>query len=61
MTEKPTPPSKTQTAVRLPPELLAKIDERAARYKMSRNAWIELALTRVVDMPSQITQRQERF
>jgi predicted HicB family RNase H-like nuclease len=50
-----------QVNLRLSPELLKAIDERAGRYKLSRNAWIEKALERVVAMPSQVTQRQERF
>lgn len=52
---------RVQTGIRLDRQLLADIDARAARYRLSRNAWIELALRRLVDMPSQVTQRQERF
>lgn len=50
-----------QVNVRLDERLIVQIDERAAKHKMSRNAWMELALERVVEMPSQITQQQKRF
>ncbi len=55
------PDDTRQIAVRLPRRLLSRIDERAAKHKLSRNAWIELALERLVSMPDQTTQRQERF
>jgi predicted HicB family RNase H-like nuclease len=50
-----------QVHVRLSPRLLNAIDERSKRYKMSRNAWIVRALQRTVDMPTQVTTKQERF
>lgn len=55
------PDDRVQTAVRLPRALLAEVDARAGRYNLSRNAWIEMALTRVVSMPSQVTNQQKRF
>lgn len=52
---------RVQVPLRLPRRLVRRMDERAKRFGMSRNAWAVLALTRLVDMPSQVTQRQERF
>jgi predicted HicB family RNase H-like nuclease len=52
---------RTDVLIRLDPHLLAAVDERAKRYKFSRNAWIEKALQRVVDMPRQTTTKQESF
>lgn len=52
---------KRQIAVRLPEVLIRQIDERAERFKRSRNEWIELALTRTVEAPRQVTSRQESF
>jgi len=52
---------KTPVLVRLDPRLLAAVDERAKRYAMSRNAWIEAALARLVDMPRQTTNQQRSF
>jgi predicted HicB family RNase H-like nuclease len=37
-----------QIALRLPPELLAMIDDRAKQTGQSRNAWIKIALGYVI-------------
>ena len=50
-----------QIHVRLEQSLLTSIDERRARFKLSRNEWITKALQRAVDMPTQVATRQERF
>jgi predicted HicB family RNase H-like nuclease len=50
-----------QIAVRLPRRLLTRIDARAEAHNLSRNAWIVKALQRAVELPSQVTTKQERF
>lgn len=39
-----TPPPRKQVNVRLPLDLIARIDARRARKDMSRDAWVEKAL-----------------
>ena len=50
----------TKVLVRLPADLLATIDERAARYKLSRAEWMRLALRRVASMPAQVDRSDEK-
>ena len=50
-----------QVHVRLPKPVYMAVEERAKRYHLSRNAWIVKALTRMVEMPPQVTTKQERF
>jgi predicted HicB family RNase H-like nuclease len=42
-------PHKTPTTLRFDPELLARIDAAARRRKVSRSAWIQYTLSRVLD------------
>lgn len=46
--------------LRLDPALLADIDARAMRARLSRNAWLQLALRRIVDMPVQVERGTDR-
>lgn len=52
-----------QIPLRLPDELVDLIDERAARFGMSRNAWCEKALRYVVELParSETVTQTKRF
>lgn len=50
-----------QVHLRLPDPLYRAIEERADRYKLRPNRWMIMALQRMVEMPAQVTTRQERF